>query len=234
MKRTAIGVLACLTLLCLSGLAQAKVVRTGRRGYVSPRVFDISFDNMLLLRQNTVSPADSDDSTSTMGLAWSGGITPRFFIIKNLALEASAYYLLEKSSTTVTVGDTETTGEVSDGGLLFMAGASYYVHLAGGMFLAPGLAGGYYMGTRSTPIDGDENKKQETSLSGAAGRVTLYLVYYAGDHLSFRAGPQLLMRFGTEKEEAQEGAEGAAAEEKDGPSFTRIDATFSIGLGYTF
>jgi len=234
MKRFVIGALACLTLLvCLPTAAQAKVVRTGRRGYISPRVFDISFDNVLLLRQNSTSPPDSDDSTSSMGLVWSGGITPRFFIIKNLALEASAYYLMEKSSTTTKVGETETTAEVSDGGLLFMAGASYYVHLAGGMFLAPGLAGGYYMGTRETPVPGDDSKKQETSLSGGAGRVTLFLVYYAGDHLSFRAGPQLLMRFGTEKEEAPEGAE-TAEEETDGPSFTRMDATFSIGLGYTF
>lgn len=218
--RLALAVLA----LTWTGVASARTISSPYRGQVNKGVFQLGFDNFLLFRSDTASAPGSDDSTTTSDLIWTGGLTPRYFIIKNLSLGAQLNFFTESSKTTTTIGSAETEVETSDSGFLGVLMANYYVHVAGGMFFKPGIGGGYLTGTRSIPDPTDPAKKIESSVSGFVGKLDLGVSYFATQRFSLRAGPEVLIRVGKETD----------ADDNEGPSFTRIDATFAVGVGYIF
>jgi hypothetical protein len=88
------------------------------------------------------------------------------------------------------------------------------------------------MGTREVPVevtvvfDGNPPgpSKYEYSLSGLAAQIDLTLEYFASKHFSMRAGPIVILRFGTVTEDATD----------EGHAYTQIDAGFIGGLGYSF
>lgn len=221
---TPLRIALALFALVWTGAAQARTVSTPYRGKVNKGVFQLGFDNFLLYRSNTTSPPDSDDSQNESSIIWTGGITPRYFVIKNLAVSAQLNFFTESFKTVTTTGSTETETETSDSGFLGVLMVNYYVHVAGGMFFKPGIGGGYLTGTRSIPDPTDAAKKIESSISGAVGKLDLGVTYFATQRFSLRAGPEVLMRFGSETLE----------DDSEGPSFTRIDATFGVGFGYLF
>ncbi len=230
--RTLLAALTCCSLLFAGATADARVIRSGMdQGYVDAGVFELGFDNVLLWRSHKATNADDAEVwNSTSGLLWTGGLTPRFFVMRNLAVSAQINYFLEGQTVTSKAGADaeEVKSESSDGGLLLMGMVHYYLHLAGGMFFKPGLGGGYAMLTRSVPDPTDDNKKVETKRGGVVGKLDLGLAYYASEHLVVRAGPEFLLRMGQEKFDDATGAE------QDGDKFTMIDATFGVGLGWVF
>lgn len=218
--RIALALLA----LVWTGTAQARTVSGTYRGKIKKGVFQLGFDNFLLFRSDTTSPPDSDDSTAVSNLIWTGGITPRYFVINNLAVSAQLNFFIESQKTVTTIGSTETETETSDSGFLGIVMAHYYVHTTGGMFFKPGIGGGYLSATRSIPDPTDAAKKIESSISGIVGKLDLGLEYFATRQFSLRAGPEVLLRLGSETFE----------DDSEGPTSTRIDATFAVGFGYVF
>jgi hypothetical protein len=197
---------------------------------ISKGSFEIGIDNMLLLRNQSVTPdpdAAPDDSTSSFNLTYTGGLTPRYFVINNLAIGLDLDLLVEKASTTTKVGGNETTSERSDTGFLGLLKVNYYLSLGEDFFFLPGIGAGWAFGTRSVPVAGTSDQKKESSINGFAAKVELGFAYYAGEHVNIKAGPSLLLRLATEKPKDSD-------VDKAEPTSTTIDAGFFVGVAYTF
>jgi hypothetical protein len=218
--------LSSLLLLTSQGVAHARAVRAGTPGFsqVNKGVFELGLDNALLVRYRSAEMAPgSEDTVAQLSAIYAGGFTPRYFIMRNFALSANIHLFLEKLTTTTTIGGVESETSTSDTGVLGILMAHYYVRLGFGMFWKPGVGGGGFYGKRSHPVEGATNQTLNNTLSGGAARIDLGMVYFAGEHFNLKAGPDVLIRFGSEK-----------PEEGEATSFTSVDVGFNVGVGYTF
>ena len=229
----ALGVAA----LLFSGAAAAAPVSSSWRGYTSidKGVFDLGFENMLLFRSTSTpikgAQGVEDGERSASEFAYQGGLSGRYFVIRNLAVGASAnFFLRSRTDTTDQPGPSDEPVEVTskDSGFIGFAMSHYYIRLGNSFFITPGLGGGYFSGTRETPVAGTANQVAETTISGPAGRADLGAVFYAGPQFNLKAGLTFVARFG------QESFEETAGSAPDPVDFTSIDGAFNIGLGYTF
>jgi len=100
---------------------------------------------------------------------------------------------------------------------------NYNVRLGNSLFFRPGVGAGYFFGTRERP-GATLGTKIESTISGPAALLDLTLQYFASPNFSMRAGPVLVMRFGSEAPDAG----------GDAQSYTQIDAGFTAGLAYSF
>ncbi len=218
--------LVVLLMLLLPGAAMAQSsVRSGTWGYeaIDAGVFEISVDNMLLLgysKQNL--DEDGDAWASELRVAYIGGVTPRYFVAKNVSVALNLNLFLGQDAQTTKVGDSEETQTSTDVGFLGTVMAHYYLRLGNSMFLKPGLGGGAFFGTRSVP-GMEEGTKIEHKLSGGIGRLDIGLVYYASKNFNMKAGIDTLMWFGSVTNPADESR-----------GYFSIDAGFNVGLAYSF
>jgi len=225
MRRLVANLFILTVMLTLAGNAFAGgVVYSGTRGFekLQKGLVQIGFDNIMLVNYYSSTDDTTDTTTSILNASWMGGITPRYLILTNVSLGLSLNYFYQLAKTTVETGGTETESETSDTGFIGFVTANYHLRLGHSLFLRPGVGVGYFMGTRETP--GGSGTKIETELSGMAAQIDLTLEYFASAHFSMRAGPIVMLRFGTE---TPDGAD-------EGNGYTQIDAGFIGGLGYSF
>ncbi len=205
------------------------VVRSGSGGFsaIEAGVFEFGFDNMLLVNSHTQEvSAGSDDSVNVTRAAWVGSLTPRYFVARNFSVGLGLNLSLASQSMTVTIADQETTDESSDMVFMPIVSANYYIRLGHGMFFKPGIGGGAFFGTRSVPGT-EPGTTFDSSLSGGAGLVDLGVAYYASQHVNFKAGVNIIARFGGETPDT-------GADDVEGIGFTDIDAGASVGIAYSF
>lgn len=228
--------IAALTLVLLASTANADIGRTGRgANAINPGTFDLGADFALLYRSTTIPVKDGDGeevgSINNTQLSLLPTLNARYFVIKNLGVGLAGTYFIDSTTNTVENdnADTVETG-ASNSGFLVMAQAKYFLRLGNSFFFAPGLAGGALFGVQETddPTGGD-GAKIERSIGGFAGKLDLGFVFYAGAQLNLRAGVDLLFRSGTVNPTTEEEEAGA-----EGQDFTTIDATVSMGMGYSF
>ena len=224
--RYVVAVVCVFAVMMTTSVAEAgKVVYSGTKGYerISKGLWQVGFDNMLLvnyLSQDT----GPKSTTSVLRVAYMAGLTPRYFVIDNLSVGLSLNAFYELNETTVDAAGTETTTTASDTGFMGLAVVNYNVRVGHSLFIRPGVGAGYFYGTRSIP-GAVAGTKVESTISGPAALLDLTLQYFAGPHFSMRAGPVLVMRFGTDSPDIAGG--------KD-QSYTQIDAGFTAGLAYSF
>lgn len=231
-----LAICALASILSLASSVSADVGRTGRgHNAINPGTFDLGVDGALLYRSTTVPILDGDDaeigSVNTTQLSLLPSLNARYFPIRNLGVGvAGTYFVDSNSNTTERDGaDTVETGS-SNSGFLIMGQAKYFLRLGNSFFFAPGVAGGALFGTQETDDpSGAAGAKLERSISGFAGKLDLGFVFYAGQQLNLRAGVELLYRNGTVNPTADEETAGVK-----GQDFSTIDATVSMGMGYTF
>ena len=222
------ALLAILSALAISSTAWAgRAVSSGTYGYesISAGVFEIGLDNIMLIRYYKQSDPDKpdEDYSSTQRILYTGGLTPRLVIAKNLSVSLNINLFIQKTKEEVKAGSgdaQETT--VEDLGFLGVAMVNYYMRLGGSLFFKPGVGAGFFTGTRETPVPGKPEQKLEKKITAGVGRVDLGFAYYASKHFNLKAGPDFLMRFGKEKDDDDE------------HNFMAIDAGFNIGLAYSF
>ena len=177
-------------------------------------------------------------SVADMSTSYVGGLTPRYFVVKNLSLSLNLDFFYRKDSVTVTTtpqsgGDTkEDTNSNTDTGFLGTAMVNYYMRLGHGLFFKPGVGGGGFVGSRERPSAGQPGQVTKTKLSGGAGRLDLGFAFYASNQFSMRAGIDIIARFGSEKADADVKAPDGST--PDPQSFTTVDAGVNVGIGYTF
>lgn len=233
MRRLAANLFILMVMLTLAGNAFAGgVVYSGTRGFekLQKGLVQIGFDNIMLVNYHNSTethPGQTIDSEieidrTVLNASWIGGITPRYLLMNNFSVGLSLNYFYQLEKVTEESGGTTDETEESDTGFIGFLTANYHLRLGHSLFLRPGVGVGYFMGTRETP--GGSGTKIETSLSGLAGQIDLTLEYFASAHFSMRAGPVIMMRFGTE---TPDGAD-------EGDAYTQIDAGFIGGLGYSF
>lgn len=225
-------------LLCLPNGASAAGVTGGWSGYrfIEKGVFDLGVENLLLFRFNSTpikgTGGAEDGEVSSTDVAYQGGVTGRYFVIRNLAVGLSANFFIrqnkEETDPPGPAGATEL--KTSDSGFIGFAMAHYYVSLGNSFFLTPGIGAGYFAGTRETPVSGSTSQVDESSISGPAGRLDLGAVFYAGPQFNLKAGLNIVGRFGAQSFDKPAGG-GPAPDSVD---FTTFDAAFNIGLGYSF
>jgi hypothetical protein len=225
--------------LLFSSAAWSAPVSSSWRGYTSINkgVFDLGLENMLLFRSNSTpikgTSGVEDGEVSASEFAYQGGLSGRYFVIRNLAVGASAnFFMRSRTDETDQPGPSDEPVEITskDSGFIGFAMAHYYIRLGNSFFITPGLGGGYFTGTRETPVAGTGNQVAETTISGPAGRADLGAVFYAGPQFNLKAGLTFIGRFGQESFEDT----GGAGSTPDPVDFTSIDGAFNIGLGYTF
>ncbi|MCA9526977.1 MAG: hypothetical protein KC549_11860 [Myxococcales bacterium] len=221
-----------LVILGLFGLlaaspAAAQTVTGGYGGYqrIARGVFELGLDNLLLVRQGTQKLGSGDDDVSTLEIAYTGGLTPRYFIADNFALGLSVGFFVRKQTATTKVGSTETeTILADDSGVIGFLMANYYIRLGNSFFFKPGIGAGGFTGTRSLPVAGTTDQKVESALAGAAVRADLGFAFFASQHMNLRAGLDFVYRSGSD---TPDGAD-------EGQDFSTIDGGFNIGIGYLF
>ncbi len=223
--------------LAAPSTANAAGVGKSWRGYtfINKGVFDLGVENLLLYRSNStpLKGIDVEDGElKTSEFAYQGGVTGRYFVIRNLALGANLNFFTRSNTvSTEPAGGGETVEEThSDLGFLGFGMAHYYIRLGNSFFLTPGVGAGFFSGTRETPVAGNASTKKETSISGPAARFDFGAVFYAGPQFNLKAGLTVIGRFGEETFDAPEGGGSAP----DPVEFTSVDAAFNIGLGYSF
>ena len=219
-----------LFLCCLPAQAFAgSGVHSGTNGFewIDAGVFDIGFDNLLLIDydEGEISP-DSDDTSSVFEAGWIGGIKPRYFVARNFSIGLDINIELASKTQTTTIGGTETSTESSDFTLIPFLTANYYLRLGNSLFFKPGIGVGGFWGTREQPGE-TSGTKAESTILGGAGLLDLGFVYYASPHFNLRAGLNLIGRFGSVTPNSDEGDEESLG-------FTAMDAGVSAGLGYSF
>ena len=226
MRKTILAVLVLTTVVFSAAPARAGGgVYSGTSGYefLEKGLWDIGLDSLFLLRYFSVPDDGNGASSSTLKLTCLAGLTPKYFIIRNLSVGASLNFFYERTDLTTEAGGVESSSTSSDTGFMGFAMANYHLRLGHSLFFKPGIGAGYFYGTRSVPT-GTPGLKAETTLSGFTGRVDLGFVYYASAHFNLKAGIDVLIRFGSEK------PDGGG----DGQDFTSVDAGFGVGLGYSF
>jgi hypothetical protein len=152
---------------------------------------------------------DLDGSDSVTQVSVFGTLGFRYFFIDNLGigLLGSAYYK--------TAG-----GDADDNGFIVKLDGSYFLSLSDQLYLAPGLGLGASFGSRTVPVAPGMN--QEADILGFTATLSLPFVLYTPGPFNVRAGPTLLMTFGSAKfPDANQG-------------FTTIDGGFEIGVGFGF
>jgi hypothetical protein len=218
MKKALVPAVALLLSLGIARPASAiTTITPGTDGIerISGGVFELGLDNLLLVRY--ASTGSDPNTVSTLEASYLGGLTPRFFLADNFSLAANLQLFYGARSETA--GGVETSSH--DLGFLGLVMANYYVRLGWGMFFAPGIGGGGFYGTRSTPSL-TPGTTEEAALYGGAIKVDLGFVFYAGSHFNLKGGPDILVRFGNVKPEGV-----------DGESLLSIEAGFHIGLAYS-
>ena len=230
MRRLVVNLLGLCLVVAFAGDAVAGgVVHSGTRGFekLQKGLFQLGFDNMLLVNYASSTDDTTETTSSVLSASWIGGLAPRYFIMDNVSVGASLNYFYELEKQTTEVNGSESSLEASDTGFLGFITANYHLRLGNSLFLRPGVGVGYYMGTREVPVVGGAGgvgtTKLETSLSGMAAQLDFTLEYFASAHFSMRAGPVVMMRFGTE---TPDGAD-------EGNAYQQIDAGFIGGLGYS-
>ncbi len=223
MRRLVANLFILVVMLTLAGNAFAGgVVYSGTKGFekLQKGLVQIGFDNTLLVHYYSRTDDTTDVTSSMLSASWMGGITPRYLLLNNVSIGLSLNYFYQLGRETVEAGTTETETETSDTGFLGLITANYHLRLGHSLFVRPGIGVGYFMGTREQP-GATAGTKIETALSGPAAQIDLTMEYFASKHFSMRAGPVIMLRFGTE---TPDGAD-------EGTGYTQIDAGFIGGLG---
>ncbi len=232
--------LVCLGLvLTLTLPAAADTLRpgTGKYGHITrinKGVAELGLDNILIVRSNSEkrTPEAGGDATttSTLSAIFVGGPTVRYFIIDNLSLSANINLDMVHTSSKTETGAVSTEDKFTEFGFLATVMADYYLSLGRGMFIKPGLGGGYFLLSGSKPIEvaGQNNVKVSTKRSGGVGRFQLSLVFYTSQNFNLKAGVDVLARFGSKTEETD------GTESKDTISLLEIDSGWNVGFSYVF
>ena len=230
MRRTrAFSVLALLVVGSTAWASRAHAqaaVRPGTRGYerISKGTVDLGFENMVLVHYLSSSQVgNSDVTTRSLYAAYTGGLAFRYFLMNNLAIGASASFLLGKQSDASIAGGIESTVTRRDIGVLGFVFANYYIRLGNSLFFKPGVGvGGLYTG-RATPDPANPGQAFDSTVVGGAAKLDLGFAYYASAHFNMRAGIDVIFKFG------QESAPGF-----ESVGFFSVDAAVNVGLGYSF
>ncbi|MFT7624652.1 MAG: hypothetical protein ACI9WU_003840 [Myxococcota bacterium] len=132
------------------------------------------------------------------------------------------------NSAEVTTGTTTTESSFTDLGFLATVMADYYISVGRGMFIKPGIGGGYFRVSGDKDVAGinvaGTNLVEKITRSGGVGRVQLSLVFYTSNQFNLKAGVDVLARFGS-KESDQDPSTGST-------SILEIDAAWNVGFAY--
>lgn len=132
------------------------------------------------------------------------------------------------NSAEVTTGTTTTESSFTELGFLATVMADYYISVGRGMFIKPGIGGGYFRVSGDKDVAGinvaGTNLVEKITRSGGVGRVQLSLVFYTSNQFNLKAGVDVLARFGS-KESDQDPSTGST-------SILEIDAAWNVGFAY--
>jgi hypothetical protein len=137
------------------------------------------------------------------------------------------------NSAEVTTGTTTTESSFTDLGFLATVMADYYISVGRGMFIKPGIGGGYFRVSGDKDVAGinvagtnvaGTNLVEKITRFGGVGRVQLSLVFYTSNQFNLKAGVDVLARFGS-KESDQDPSTGST-------SILEIDAAWNVGFAY--
>jgi len=200
---------------------------TGKYGHITrinKGVAELGLDNILIVRSNSekTTPEGGGDATtdSSLSAIFVGGPTFRYFIIDNLSLAANINLDMVHTSTKSETAGTTAETKFTEFGFLATVMADYYLSLGRGMFIKPGLGGGYFLlsGIQQIEVAGLGELTLKSTRSGGVGRFQLSLVFYTSQNFNLKAGVDVLARFGAKKTETD------GTESKDDISLLEIDA----------
>ena len=228
---------AALCAAFVTSSAQADTLSSGGNSIgsitrISKGVKELGLEMNVVFKSDTVKGKDQQPDTTNSQLALVGAPVFRYFIIDNLALglHLGGFYKSASSKT----GDVE--NKTSDVGFLGTLTAAYYAGLGGGMFVAPMVGGGGFFGNRETsspdPAGSGKPIVQRASLSGAAVRAGIGLVFYSSPRFNLFARPEAIIYLGSSK--PKEEANTTTPVDTSSRGFTSIDGGFTCGFSYIF
>ncbi len=158
--------------------------------------FELGTDQMLMLAY--IETSTDADHGSELRTTWSGGLTPRYFVLDNFALAArlNAFYSGSRTHTEYTISPLPPASSTSTtwaAGFLGLVLVNYYAHVGPGLFFKPGLGLGGFGGRFEEPVN---NTEVRADLGGGAVLFDLGLAWYPSRHFTLRGGFELLVRFG--------------------------------------
>lgn len=214
-------------------MAHARSVGGNHQGWTKIRkgVFELGVENLLLYRSNKVEVSDTITETTT-DLSYTVGLTPRYFVMDNLAVGVNVNYFLRSNTNEVDNDGTTSEATADDSGIIGFLMANYYIRLGSSFFFKPGLGVGGFVGTRQTPVVGSTTLKEESDLSGIAARGDLGFAFYAGEHFNLKAGIDVIFRSGELKPKEDDMA--MPMTDTEGQPFSTVEAGFNVGAAYSF
>ncbi|MFN3198994.1 MAG: hypothetical protein ACE366_11405 [Bradymonadia bacterium] len=229
-RRLSVFALA-LSMACIATSAHARTVGGNHRGWtkIQKGVFELGFENLLLYRQNTVEVSDTTTNTTT-DLSYTVGLTPRYFIMDNLALGLNVNFFLRSRTDETDINGTVAEATSDDSGIIGFLMANYYVRLGSSFFFKPGIGIGGFTGTRETPVTGSSSLKQESTLAGVAARGDIGFAFYANEHFNLKAGIDIIYRSGELTPESDD----MTMTDEEGQPFSTLEAAFNVGAAYSF
>ena len=239
--------------LLVPSLAHADTLSPGAGDFgaitrIGRGIKELSLETGFVFSQRTDKEKGVVPETSSTSLAVLGGAVFRYFVADNfvLGLHAGGFYRSVSSKThaltsTVdgqTVSIPESEVKTSEAGFLGTLTASYYASLGGGLFIAPLVGAGGFVGSGQTTVPGTGGAADQTaksSLAGVALRGGLGLVFYASNRFNLFARPEAIVYLGSSKPKKDDsGASASASSSDESRGFTRIDGGFTCGLSYVF
>ncbi|MDI1443554.1 hypothetical protein QHF85_05895 [Polyangium sp. 6x1] len=163
---------------------------------------EIGAESLLVLNYAKEGDTSSIRTTNITGLSF------RYFIVKNLNLEANVSYFYK--------GDNAAARQ----GGIFTLGGNYLINIGKGLFLNPGIAGGGFYGKQ--PIKGAPPGTPSLTLVGGTARLGFGLSFYASPKFNLFARPEAVVFVGT----VGDGTTSA--------SLLNVDGGFNVGMNYVF
>jgi hypothetical protein len=188
------------TVLVVLGLAAPAAAQPLTR--IHRGTWELGTDQSIMLGY-TESTADGGGSVSELRTTWSGGLTPRYFVLDNLALafRMSAFYAGTHTEADYAiaplpaVSGSSTTWAAGFQGVFLV---NYYARVAPGWFFKPGLGVGFYAGRYEEPGTSGAvtTAGLRADIAGGAVLWDLGFAWYASRSFTMRAGLEILVRAG--------------------------------------
>jgi hypothetical protein len=200
---------------------------------IGKSVKELSLETMIVFASNHVEGKNGGPDSKSTELALLGAPVFRYFIVDNVALSLNLGGFFRTAKDSAGTAETKTT----DAGFLGTLGAAYYASVGGGMFIAPGVGVGGFVGSRENTVSaagpGGTDLVSRFSISGVAVRAGLGLVFYSSARFNLFARPEAIVYIGSSKPKNEATAPGVPVDDA-ASKFTRIDGGFTCGLSYVF
>lgn len=173
-----------------------------------------------------------------------GTLGYRRFVATNIGVGVDVGLFRQTTRTQTSVAQDDGEDEVQkdtavDFGGLFFASAEASLRLGNDIFFRPGIGAGIFIGNRQTPVAGEDDLLNESTIFGFAGKLQLALTHMTSDSFGFTGGLQAIIRAGGETPEETDESVDAPAEGEDAApvlenTFLAVDAGVYVGINYYF